>query len=297
MREMIFAVICAVAGTCLTCLLGANVFTGPMSVFPLLGQALRSLSLSGGVGNAAAWCIYALLCALPLAGLWPPRRRRSWADALFVLAAAYSLWLWRMLANPTRLIPFYMQEREEVYGMMAGGVLIALLIGGALLRLMEERETGRMVRTAEKTVCAFAMLAGYGAGMNCASALLAAQSAIDRGYAAFLCLCSLAQTGALVRMLGAAADLLFSVQWGWFDEANASLSDVLARRSRMLLIVTVFSALLANAAALLMAFRVSDSNVQLDIPLTELIAAVCCMLLSRFIREGVRIKAENDEFV
>lgn len=295
MREMIFAVICAVAGTCLTCLPGTDAFSGPMSVFPLLGQALRSLSLSGGVGNAIAWCIYALLCALPLAGLWPPRRR--WADALFALAAAYSLWLWRMLANPTRLIPFYVQGTEEVYGMMAGGVLIALIIGGALLRLMEERETRRMVRTAEKTVCAFAMLAGYGAGMNCAIALLAAQSAIDRGYAAFLCLCSLAQTGALVRMLGAAADLLFSVQRGWFDETNASLADELARRSRVLLIVTVFSALLANAAALLMAFRVSDSNVQLDIPLSELIAAVCCMLLSRFIREGVRIKTENDEFV
>lgn len=297
MREMIFGGFCVLAGALITALAGANAVLSPMGLFPYLGALLRELSLSGAGGNIAAWAIYAVLCALPLCGLLPRKRRRGAADILFACASAYSLWMWRMLANPARMMPQYVPGMEELFGMMAGGVLVSLLIGGALLRLVRERETRRIVKIAEKTVTAFAMIAGYGLGMVCAAAFLDVQGPVETGYAAVQCLCSFAQTAALLWMLGGTSDLLNSVQWGWFDEVNARLADALAVRSKRLLIVTVFASLLSNAAALVMAGSVPNSNVSLDVPVMELIAALCCMLLARFIREGVRIKAENDEFV
>lgn len=297
MREMIFGALCMLAGWLITSAAGANALLSPMGLFPYIGDLLRELSLSGAGGNCAAWAIYAVLCALPLAGLLPVKRKRGAADILFVGASVYSLWMWRMLANPGSMMPQYVPGMEELFGMMAGGVLVSLLIGGALLRLVREKETRAMVRIAEKTVAAFAMIAGYGLGMGCAAAFMGEKGPVELGYAAFQCLCSIAQTAALLWMLGGTSDLLNSVQWGWFDEVNASLADALAVRSKRLLIVTVFASLLSNAAALVFAGSVANSSVTMDVPFTELIAALCCMLLARFIREGVRIKAENDEFV
>lgn len=297
MREMILAGAMLVMGASQRLAAGPNAALDLMGIFPLAGRLLRELSLGSAAGNTWAWVIYGLLCALPLLGLLPVRRKRGAADGMFLLASAYSLWLWRMLANPSRLTPNYVPGMEEIYGMMAGGLLLGLVLGGALLRLTQERETRRMVRIAEHTVTAFAMFAGYGLGLGGASLALGAQSAMDKAYAAVQITSMAAQTVALVWMLGGTSDLLSSVQWGWFDETNAALADELARRSRLLLLVTVFSSLAANAGAVWMAGGVTDSNVSIDLPVLELIAALCCMLLARFIREGVRIKAENDEFV
>ena len=186
---------------------------------------------------------------------------------------------------------------EEITGMMAAGVLIGLIAGGVLLRLVAERGREQLARIASKTVTAFAMVCGYGAGMTAAVLTGSVNGTADAVYAAVQGTCSIAQTAALVWMLGGTADLIESARWGWFDEANARLADALAERSRRLLMVTVFASLIANITALLMAGKVTSSNVAMDLPAVELIAAVCCMLLAQFIREGVRIKAENDEFV
>ncbi len=297
MREAIVALICAVFGALLALLMGNGAGGNVWSVFARFGEGLREISLSGAAGNVGAWAIYAVLCILPLAGLLPIKRKCGWADVLFGISAAYSLWFWRMLANPTRLAPMLVPGFEEVYGAMGAGVLLSMLLGGLLLRLLEERETKQMVRTAERIVTLFAGISGFGMGIGAAGAFSGGSLGLELGYALFLLACEILQTGALVWMLGGASDLLGSVQWGWFDEVNASLSDTLAKRSRSLLLVTVLTSVAANMASLLVVGQVSDSNVMLDLPLTELMAAIFCMLLARFIREGVRIKAENDEFV
>jgi len=297
MREAIFAGICAVFGALLTYLAGPNAVLGPMQVFPMAGMWLREMSLSGAAGDVAAWTIYGILCALPLAGLLPMKRKRGAADALFVLAALYSLWMWRMLANPVGMSPSGMSGMEEITGMMAAGVLIGLIVGGVLLRLVAERGREQLARVASKTVTVFAMICGYSAGMTVAVLMESVNGTADAAYAAVQGACSVAQTAALVWMLGGTADLIESARWDWFDEVNARLADALATRSRRLLMITVFASLIANGTALLMAGKVTSSNVSMNLPVAELIAAVCCMLLAQFIREGVRIKAENDEFV
>lgn len=288
---------CALAGVVLALTAGISSLLSWMELFAWGGRALRTLSLGSAAGNAAAWVIYTALCVLPLLGLLPLRRKRGWADGLFILAAAYSAWLWLMLANPTRLIPGYHPGCETIYGMMSGFVLLSLCLGGLILRLAEDVNSDSLLRRTRWVLLAIAALAAFAQGVACASRIASAQGGTETGYALWLCLCSAMQAAAAIWALLSAADLLSCMCKGWFTEESAKLADALSKRARLLLIATVACTLLANLAALLLSGRVTNSNVQLDPPIMELIEAMGCMLLARFISDGARIKAENDEFV
>ena len=91
-----------------------------------------------------------------------------------------------------------------------------------------------------------------------------------------------------------AADLARAMEGGWFSaEAEAAR---LARLARLQLAVTCGSAALSSLAGLLCLGRASFA-LTWDLPLTELLAALACALLARFVAEGARVKRENDEFV
>ena len=297
MRKIMICAACALAGVILALATGIGAVLNMLELFSRAGQALRALSLKSATGNVFAWAIYGALCALPLLGLLPLRRRRGWADALFVLAAAYSLWLWLMLANPTRLIPTYFPGYEEIYGVMSGSVLLSLCLGGLILRLAEDTGIDVLLRRMRWVLLATAALSSFAEGAACASRIASAQGGMDTGYALWLCLCSAAQTAAVIWALLGADDLLAAMGAGWFTEESARNAVELSKRARMLLIATVACTLLANLASLALSGRVTNSTVQFSPPILELMEAMCCMLLARFIGDGARIKAENDEFV
>lgn len=58
-----------------------------------LGRGLRRLSLSGNVGDFAAWCVYLAVCLSPLAVLClhVVRGKRRWEDGLLaILSGGFS---------------------------------------------------------------------------------------------------------------------------------------------------------------------------------------------------------------
>ena len=297
MRKIMICATCALAGVALALTTGIGALLNMLELFSRAGQALRALSLKSATGNVIAWVIYGALCALPLLGLLPLRRKRGWADALFVLAAAYSLWLWLMLANPTRLIPNYYPGYEEIYGVMSGSVLLSLCLGGLILRLAEDTGSDVLLRRMRWILLATAALSSFAEGAACASHIASAQGGMDTGYALWLCLCSALPTLAAIWALLGAADLLCVMRAGWFTEESAKKAIELSNRARLLLIATVACTLLANLASLALSGRVANSTVRFDPPVMELIEALCCMLLARFVAEGTRVKAENDAFV
>ena len=288
---------CALTGALLALTVKVSAVIDILELFARVGHALRVLSLQSAGGNVAAWALYALLCALPLLGLLPLRRKRGWADILFLLATAYSLWLWLMMANPTRLIPGYYAGCEGIYGVMSGTVLVSLCLGGLILRLAENADSDSLLRRTRLALLAVAGLVALAEGIACASLLASAQGGVEIGYAVWLCLCSAAQTVAVIWALLGADDLLAAMRSGWFTGESAERANELSRRARLLLLATIACTLLANLAALVMSGRVADSTVRFSPPILELMEAMCCMLLARFIGEGARIKAENDEFV
>ena len=297
MKRIGIMAVCALAGILLALTVKIDALVSSLELFARVGGALRALSLQSAVGNGTAWAIYELLCALPLLGLLPLRRKRGWADALFALAAVYSLWLWLMLVNPTRLTPGYYAGCEGIYGIMSGSVLVSLCLGGVILRLAEDTDSDSLLRRTRWVLLAIAGLAALAEGIGCAARMVSAQGGLEIGYALWLCLCSVAQTAAVIWALLGADDLLQAMGAGWFTEESAKQAHALSARARLLLIATIACTLLANLAALVMSGRVTNSTVQFSPPILELMEAMCCMLLARFIGEGTRIKAENDAFV
>lgn len=297
MKNIAACGISALLGIALGFAVNVSNLSGSLNVFTQIGEALRALSLSSAAGNAGAWAIYVVLCILPLLGLLPIRRKRGCADLLFALASVYGIWMWRMLANPTRLMPSYIPGFEAAYGAMSGTVLLSFVIGGLLLRLAENVSSDTLLSRASGVLLGIAVLTSLAEGVLCASLVRSTQGGVEIGYVLWLCICSAAQGTASVWTLLGAVDLLSAMRAGWFRAENAKRADTLAKRAQFLLVVTVVASLLANIATLFMTGSVSSANVQFSLPIIELIEAMCCMLLARFISAGVRIKAENDEFV
>ena len=108
-----------------------------------LGTALRRLSLSGSVGNAAAWGLFFLIGAIPLAAaaILYVRRRSCKAD---ILLAALSIMLYVSIwfyINPSYM-DVYLSPLPvgEFSGYILGTVLYSLLLTWVLLRCMMRYE-------------------------------------------------------------------------------------------------------------------------------------------------------------
>ena len=143
---------------------GAQALTGLDAALNWLGQGLRSLSLSGGAGNALAWALLAALGLLPLLGLLPVRRTRGGTDWLWVAASAYGLFMLYMLVNPhlLRNIVYPDWVQPELLAVTLFCPLAALVIGALFLRLARGDDhllfgRFRLLLTIEQAFAAFAV--------------------------------------------------------------------------------------------------------------------------------------------
>ncbi len=293
--------VCMAGGALLGALAGAGWLDGSLLLLPMAGQGLRALSLSGGAGDTLAWALYLLLSLLPLLGLLPAKRGRGLSDALFLVAAVYGLWYWYMAVNPTLLSARLRINGGEVVSAMAGGLLILLVLGGIILRVAESRESAALLRGVSRLLVLIGCLSAFTLGLNAAASLRAAAEsgeATEIVYSLLLALCSLAPGALLLMMLCAAHSLTQGIMKnGWFAEGNVATAKSLEKAGRRLLIGTVLCEALAGALAMIFLGQVHDSHVMIELPLAELMAALCCVLLARFVEDGARIQRENDEFV
>ena len=287
---------------CFGALLGAFAPTewlgAPLMALPALGRGLRALSLSGGAGNAAAWVLYLLLSLLPLLGLLPAGRKRGWADAFFLAASLYSFRFWYVAVNPTLLTAATGHPQiADAACAMAAALLVLLLLGGILMRIAHERESQALLRGVAVLLMILAGVEALSLGLLHASALREAAKRGELGWQIPLCLCDLARGACLIFTLLSARRLAQGLSGGWFSEGNEQLARALGQSSRTLLLVSLLSAAASGALSLLALGRVQSSGFTVSVPLTELLAALGCMVLSRFVADGVRLRRENDSFI
>ncbi len=298
-KILLWVFVCA--GAAIGGLGGGGWLASPLLFLPAMGRALRALSLSGNAGNILCWALYLILSLAPLLGLLPAGRRRGWPDLLFGCASAYSLWFWYIAINPTLLTaPAGFPGAEEVAVAMAGGLLILLLAGALLLRVGGSREQKELLSGVSALLAFFCCLSAFSMGLCGASSIRAAvagEARIEWFHQGALLLCELARQIPLILTLLSARALIRGMRCGWFADENAALADTLSRRSRLLLLSCVLTGAASAACSLLLLGRVAESSVVLDLPLTELLAALSCVLLSRFVADGIRIRQENDQFI
>ena len=279
-------------------------FAAPVNA---LGQALRGLSLSGTGGNAAAWAITLVVSLLPLIPfLLLRRKRKAGEDWVLVLLIPQLFALIYYAVNPTLIdslaAPFLPVGQ---LGVMAATAVTWLVL--AFLRALAEAPGERLAAAVGVLLTGCAFLLTFGTGFSQAVAWRAAADSVRSGNTGSVgfTLVMLAVLGVLRAapyLLGAAALL-----WGGrlveaggrepFSQDTAQLCDRTALACRMAAEAAVILALTVNLLQLAFFSLLVRVDFQVELSLLPLALAGAMFLLSRWMRQGLALREDNDSII
>lgn len=307
-KKMYLTLGCALLGAVL-----ALAFPGEMTYEAIaapvnaLGQALRELSLSGTGGNAAAWVITLVVSLLPLILFLLLRRKRKAAeDWVLLLLIPQIFALLYYAVNPTLIdsmaAPFLPVGQLGV--ILATAVTWLVL---AFLRALAEAPGERLAAAVGVLLTGCALLLAFGAGANQAAAWRAAADSVRSGNTGdvsftLIMLAVLGVLRAAPYLLGAAALL-----WGGrlveavgrepFSRDTVQLCDRTALACRMAAEAAVILALTVNLLQLMAFSLLVKVDFQVELNLLPLALAGAMFLLSRWMRQGLALREDNDSII
>lgn len=307
-KKMYLTLGCALLGAVL-----ALAFSGEMTCEAIaapvnaLGQALRGLSLSGTGGNAAAWAITLVVSLLPLIPFLLLRRKRKAAeDWVLVLLIPQLFALIYYAVNPTLIDS--MAASFLPVGQL--GVILATAVTWlvlAFLRALAEAPGERLAAAVGVLFTGCALLLAFGAGANQAATWRAAVDSVQAGNTGdvsftLIMLAVLGVLRAAPYLLGAAALL-----WGGrlveaggrepFSQDTAQLCDRTALACRMAAEAAVILALTVNLLQLMAFSLLVKVDFQVELNLLPLALAGAMFLLSRWMRQGLALREDNDSII
>lgn len=307
-KKMYLTLGCALLGAVL-----ALAFPGEMTYEAIaapvnaLGQALRGLSLSGTGGNAAAWAITLVVSLLPLIPfLLLRRKRKAVEDWVLLLLIPQIFALLYYAVNPTLIdsmaAPFLPVGQLGV--ILATAVTWLVL---AFLRALAEAPGQRLSAAVGALLTGCAFMLAFGAGANQAAAWRAAADSVRSGNTGdvsftLVMLAVLDVLRAAPYLLGAAALL-----WGGrlveavgrepFSQDAAQLCDRTALACRMAAEAAVILALTVNLLQLMAFSLLVKVDFQVELNLLPLALAGAMFLLSRWMRQGLALREDNDSII
>lgn len=306
-KKMYLTLGCALLGAVL-----ALAFPGEMTYEAIaapvnaLGQALRGLSLSGTGGNAAAWVITLVVSLLPLIPFLLRRKRKAAEDWVLVLLIPQLFALIYYAVNPTLIdsmaAPFLPVGQLGV--ILATAVTWLVL---AFLRALAEAPGERLAAAVGVLLTGCALLLAFGAGANQAAAWRSAADSVRSGNTGdvsftLIMLAVLGVLRAAPYLLGAAALL-----WGGrlveavgrepFSQDAAQLCDRTALACRMAAEAAVILALTVNLLQLMAFSLLVKVDFQVELNLLPLALAGAMFLLSRWMRQGLALREDNDSII
>ena len=307
-KKMYFTLGFALLGAVLALAFPGNVtyetFAAPVSA---LGQALRGLSLSGTGGNAAAWAVTLVVSLLPLIPFLLLRRKRKAAEDWVLLLLIPQLFaLLYYAVNPTLVdslaAPFLSVGQ---LGVMVATAVTWLVL--AFLRALAEAPGERLAAAVGVLLTGCAFLLAFGAGASQAAAWRAAVDSVRAGNTGgvdftMVMLAVLGILRAAPYLLGAAALL-----WGGrlveaggrepFSQDTAQLCDRTALACRMAAEAAVILALTVNLLQLAFFSLLVKVDFQVELNLLPLALAGAMFLLSRWMRQGLALREDNDSII
>lgn len=275
--------------------------------FLLLAEGLRSLSLSGRAGNAAAIVLYAAISLTPLLGLF--RKGRTAEDALLVPASGLLFYLLYGMINPGSLPPI--MGSAVGASIHVGGFLSILIIWG-FLRLLRRVRNGSLsfygvLRLVLPLCAGLWIAAGFGLGLlQCKLALLDVRAGntmpglnLLPTYGVLIAsfLLKAAEYGLDALLLLCGTCLVTALEREPYSEAACETAGTMERLSRISLLVLLFGSLLFNLGQIFLAPVLHEIHVTVQIPLFSLCLMFGIMALSKLLQHGRQLKADNDLFI
>ncbi len=281
----------------------------PLEALPALGQWLRTLSLSGGRGNLAAWAVVLLLAALPALGLlWRPRCK--WDFLLLAAAGGIFAGLY-LLVNPSLVYPLPDSEGRPLIAIAAAGCVSASLLAWAVLRCLSRAEqSGAPARALEKLLAFAAVLLGGLAAWSTGAAVLrqikdvAASNTmpgVDLGGTNFF-IVLLAAADLIPTLLGCgvlflAGRLARSMEADPFGEETIALSERLSHGCGRIAAVSVLVCAAGNLLQFIWMPFLHSMHFTVSFPVFPVLLAASLDLLCRYFQRAKAVSDDNDSII
>ena len=296
---------------------GVSIMAAMAFPFAPLGRLLRWMSRAGGVGNVVAVILYILLCLIPAGFMllrWQ-RHKLGIEDGLLVLMSVLLFFQMYLMVNPA-LLPQWLGPAAggDMGGIILGGVFYSILVAYGALRVLRScmvADGDRVCRYCAVLLGALAVVFVFAAFAISPGQLLAGIREVRAANQGNEHLLGLTYVFLTLRCLVSSATylidlrVLFTAGWlldvfrreGAYAQETVYAAGHLSRRSAYALMITVLMNLAFQLLQLLFMRHLHTSQTLLDIPLLPLVLVLAAMLLAQYLREGKRLKDDNDLFI
>lgn len=276
--------------------------------FEQIGAGLRTLSLSGGLGNGLALAICVGVSMLPLLLALKHRREKNCARENAVLYCLTLLLLLVLIgmANPTLLYSVFPSMIKEflpvikaIMGCTVWSVVVLLLVF-RLLRLFNDGNTNKLLGYLRIMLYALCMLFTGVIALSCGGVLVKGISGMQQsmdGVMAAVRFLAAALPYALDIAITLPALTLLDTLLSEDASGAAECANKVSRRCCLALGVTAASVAVLNILQLLLSRWLSDIAVNVDIPITSIAFVLSALLASRLIAENQKLKNNNNLFI
>lgn len=298
--------------------------------FAQIGAGLRSLSLSGPAGNAAAIVLYLLTGLIPaFVFLWLMRTgRKRVEDGMLLLLCLLLLFTLYLMINPGLMAGWFQNPVFAAEGLgsaLLGCTFYSVLVCYLVLRILHSCRTVSTEKLQKGLVWLLYLLpvvfvycifgSSFGSLLSGLRELRAGSTAAsgnlmwDIGQmghqertasAVFLVIryaAAVLPYGMDIGVALAGIRLLKEMQADRYSEAAGRAAERLSQLSRTALSVTVISVAGVNLLQLLFIRKLYSVDSSVEIPLFSIIFTLAAFLLARFFREDQKLKADHDLFI
>lgn len=275
--------------------------------FSVSGQCLRALSLSGGLGNAAAVLLYVLLCLSPLLlmGKRDPRKE----NILLVLASGVMFYVMYWMVNPFKIPSTLGEEMGKVIG---AGAVYSVLITWGVLRLLRAGDSV-VEHNAYGALRIFLLICGVECVLSCGLSLARIPEKIQQIQSAntmpgldltatyvFTALSSLAiamEYGLDAGVLWMGSRLLRELGEDPYSESCGAAARKTVGCCKNALTAILLASLALNLGQLIFAGSLHNMDMTVRIPVVSLAIVFLTLAITRLLSQGKALKEDNDLFI
>ncbi len=308
---------CILAIEALLCVLIAVNPQPAMASFPFaqIGDGLRTLSLSSAAGNGCALALYIMLCLLPCAFLFVPKKRKlRWEDVLLPALSALLFYVLYLMINPGAIpLSGGFAAGSEVSRAVLCGAVYATLIGYLVLRAMRfvcGRESSKTMRDLSVLLFLVNMIfiaAIFGVclrdavraiqEMQISNSANAHLFDVNSFFIVLTFLVSALPYALNIAVVCVGQSLLRHFTDDRYSDATLFCAKRLMRLCVGSIVAIVCVNILFNVLQIAVAPLLFSVHVTVQIPLFAIAFVLACLLFTRLITEGKALKADNDSII
>lgn len=278
-----------------------NWFTTMTAVpFEQIGAMLRTLSLSGAIGNAAAIIFYVAICLIPI-GVYFYLRKKGKAgkvDYFLPIISGVLFFVIYYMINPGLFVVRVPGTSKMILGMLFYSVFSCYLV----LRILEhcvKAKSDWLEKGLHIILYFIVMMLVFEIMVGCFGEIFVKAPEWNVSYAFEI-------VQAVVKATPFALDILIifggmklleAMKTDKYAKECVAAAEKLATICIFSLVITMLSGLALNVLQVLLRNQLNDVNLVITIPVFSIMFALIVLLLAKYIRETQKVKQELDMFI